>query len=95
MSNALVNDLFEQFMGSAFAVEVPRETRHLLKLAFFSGAKCVVALAGEALQPAVPGGPHNVKSMCLQLAKLDHETTMFIRNPDPPEPEEDRMVTLN
>jgi hypothetical protein len=52
---------------------------------FFAGAKCIVALAAEALAPQFPGDAYHVKSMGAVLAQVDQETTLYLRNPEPPE----------
>ena len=43
----------------------------LLKRMFFAGAKCIVALAGDAIAPQYPGDNYHVKGMVAELARVD------------------------
>ena len=88
-----VAELFDQYLLACYPEGVDEAAKKKLQHSFYSGAKCIIAIAGEALTPNYPGAKHNVKGMLMDLARVDQETTLYIRNPDPPE-EEEKLIEV-
>jgi hypothetical protein len=88
-----VAEMFEQYLFACYPEGAPESVAKKLKHAFFAGAKSIVAVAGEALSPQFPGDKHHIKAMALQLSQVDQETTLFLRNPEPPA-EEEKLIEI-
>lgn len=72
--------MFDQFMQSRYPEVTPDQPLHeFLKESFYTGAKCVVVLAGTDVSPQFPGDKPQTRKMMNGLARMEEETTAFIR----------------